>query len=398
MTVKTIYIARHGHSSAWLPENQQSTSRTGVPTDVPLSDHGVNQSRELAHYLISVDTQPDMICTSPFYTCVESSKPIANLLDIPVVVDKGLRNWFSASVSDVPVPVDFSTLNSLFPELLKEEWTPDETVESLGKSESENELFKRCSLFIERFLKKVEDEYPDVETVLLMTHGPVKITLGLCILHLSGCESALDEDGNILQASVSSLDKYELSGTHNDSEENDVEPSEEGTKDDGNSKWIITMNNNTEFLRDGKERTWSFKNANENSSNGNNDNTEDDDYETVYISVDLSSGSYKEKIDIDKNAMFQYSGLDQEHPLIRIGDKLYEGNWEKLVGTELAFPNAASINKRNSGNGTDDSNEVEDDLQKETIKKKNLKGEMNKHGEKIYRITDRLTLRGLQPM
>ncbi|SMN18938.1 similar to Saccharomyces cerevisiae YOR110W TFC7 One of six subunits of the RNA polymerase III transcription initiation factor complex (TFIIIC) [Maudiozyma saulgeensis] len=406
MVVKNIYISRHAHSSAWLPEDQQPLSRTGIPNDLPLTEHGVNQSMELAHYILSVDTQPDIIIASPFYSCVETSKYIANLLDIPVYLDKGLGNWFNTENEKGTTPTDFNTLNSLFPGVLKNDWGNGSTVEPLKDGETKVELYSRSASFITNMLEKLNKEHPDVETVLLMTHAPVKIAIGMNILKLKSWDTPLDEDGNVLQASVCSLDKYQWNKLDEEDEE-DEEDKEE--RQDSNSnvesiKWIMTMNNNTEFLRDGEEKIWSFKNTTsegiqqEGTSDVNKANgTEEQETETVYISVDLNSGSYKEKLDIDKNAIFQHSGLDRDHPLIRIGDKLYEGTWQKLLGTELAFPDSASINRREGATGSETvGTEADVDTTSTDLKKSNRHDQ--KHTEKIYRITDRLTLRGVEPM
>ncbi|CAB4254218.1 similar to Saccharomyces cerevisiae YOR110W TFC7 One of six subunits of the RNA polymerase III transcription initiation factor complex (TFIIIC) [Maudiozyma barnettii] len=405
MVVKNIYISRHAHSSAWLPEDEQPLSRTGILNDLPLSEHGVNQSRELAHYILSVDTQPDIIIASPFYSCVETSKYIANLLDIPVFLDKGLGNWFDKDNEKVINPADFNTLNSLFPGILKNDWGNGSSVESLRDGETKGELYSRSAKFIINMLEKLNKEHPDVETVLLMTHAPVKISIGMNILKLKNCDSPLDEDGNILQASVCSLDKYQWSKLDDEEYEDEDEDKEERQENIAETvKWIMTMNNNTEFLRDGEEKIWSFKNATSEDiqqgavvSLNESNQKEEQETETVYVSVDLDSGNYKEMMNIDKDAIFQYSGLDRDHPLIRIGDKLYEGTWLKLLGTELAFPDSASINRRD---GTTDADTVTARAADETTSTNDRKNnhQDQKHAEKIYRITDRLTLRGVEPM
>ena len=121
----------------------------------------------------------------------------------------------------------------------------------------------------------------------------------------------------------------------------------------------------------------------------------------MYVSVDLDSGSYKESLCIDKNAIYQYSGLDREHPLIRIGDRLYEGTWQKLLGTELAFPDAASINRKDNGSvpeSVDTADKDTDNVRPITTSRRNKNRTDTTHTEKIYRITDRLTLRGIEPI
>lgn len=67
MVVNTIYIARHGYRSNWLPEGPYPDPLTGIDSDVPLAEHGVQQAKELAHYLLSLDNQPEAAFASPFY-------------------------------------------------------------------------------------------------------------------------------------------------------------------------------------------------------------------------------------------------------------------------------------------------------------------------------------------
>lgn len=402
MTVRNVYIARHAYTAAWLPEQEQPNSRTGAPGDLPLTDHGVQQAKDLAHYLLSIDMQPDMVFCAPSYACLETAKPVGGLLDVPVFVERGLGEWHEPGSPAIADPVDFATLNSLFPGLLKEEWGSGTTIEPSGQGETREELFVRCSLVIAQLLARVEAVYPDVENVLLVTHAPVKIALGLNLLQLSGCDSPIDEDSAVLQADVCSLDKYQ-SATATQTEDNDEN---DGTATPTSSNavavpWTITMNNNTEFLRDGEERRWSFQGASakDDTNTSNTAPGDEGETETVYVSVDLANGSYKEKLEIERNAIFQYSGLEQDRPLVRIGDKLYEGQWGKLLGTELAFPDAATINKRGDSAETTASGDAtpSDGDSNAPGAAKTRKQEL-RHAEKIYRIVDRLTLRGLQPM
>ncbi|KAG0671228.1 hypothetical protein C6P45_000992 [Maudiozyma exigua] len=408
MVVKNIYIARHAYSTSWLPKDEQPLSRTGIPNDLPLSDHGINQSQELAHYLLSVDTRPDIIITSPFYSCVETSQCIAKLLDIPVYLDNGLGNWFSKnSNSEITKPADFDTLNSLFPDVLKDS-EHSTNVEPLSDGETKKELFSRCHNFVDTMLQQLNKEHPDISTILLMTHAPVKIAIGLNLLKLEDCDRTIDEDSNVLKASVCSLDRFQSSRFGMEEDEDDDEEDANETVTNGtqpmSDRWIMTMNNNIEYLRDGEERPWYFKKNIDGTENCNeNEDVEEDQEETevVYVSVDLDSGSYKESLSIDKNAIFQNSGLEREHPLIRIGDRLYEGTWQKLLGTELAFPDSASINRKDDGlasESTETADKETDNVRSVRNSRRNKNRNDTAHTEKIYRITDRLTLRGIEPI
>ena len=53
---------------------------TGIPTDPPLTSKGVQQSKELAEYLCSVEPPIDRIYSSPFYRCLQTLKPTTERL------------------------------------------------------------------------------------------------------------------------------------------------------------------------------------------------------------------------------------------------------------------------------------------------------------------------------
>jgi transcription factor C subunit 7 len=53
---------------------------TGIPTDPPLTSKGVEQSKELAEYLCSIEPSIDRIYSSPFYRCLQTLKPTTDKL------------------------------------------------------------------------------------------------------------------------------------------------------------------------------------------------------------------------------------------------------------------------------------------------------------------------------
>ncbi|CCF60268.1 hypothetical protein KAFR_0J02040 [Kazachstania africana CBS 2517] len=400
MPIKTIYVARHGSSSAWtLKQEELPAPPTGVESDFPLSEHGISQSKELAHYILSLDSQPDMVISSPFFRCAQTSKYVCDLLELPFFVDNGLSEWFE---TDAHKPATADTLAKLFKssiEVNDDNWKNGSELAAAEEGETEEELFQRCQIFLRKLVQKLETAYPDVETILLVTHGAVKVSLGLNLLGFNDCHEKIDDDGSTIRCGTCSLDKYEvLNSTHYRAREDEDDEAEDEEEEEINitvpfqqRKWVITMNGHTEFLRNGEERNWTFE------SDQIDEDGREEEMETVYISLDLSSGSYKERLEIDRTATFQYAGLDKEVPLFRIGDKLYEGNWQRLVGTELAFPDAAMIHKKKpvggSGYSSDNENEIDPLLESKPIIEYD-----KEHTEKIYRIVDRLALTGLSPM
>ncbi|KAG0659535.1 hypothetical protein C6P44_003582 [Monosporozyma unispora] len=446
MGLKTIFIARHGFNAAWNKQEEEESfliPPTGIPGDTKLSPNGVLQSKELAHYLLSLDTQPDLVVSSPYYRCVETAYHITKLLDVPLYTDRGLGKWFdydnttsmtsvlgetSLKRKDVYPPSGVETLNKLFKNSIKSGWEDcinpysPEVIEKKG--ETQQEMYERTRQFLQILARQLDREMPDAESILLVTHAPIKISLGLNLLGFKDTKEVTgNEENTLIRSGCCSLDKYELedSGISNTTD-NDNRVSLL------NYAWRITMNGNTVFLRNGEEMPWSFKKfLNSIKDHTNDDVEEQGETETIYVSLDLNSGFYKDRMTIEKNSTFQYSGLNQDKPLFRIGNKLYEGEWSQLVGTELAFPNEAVLHKRNrnitnaatEGDDEDegderDANDISEDDQETNERVKsaltegnapekelneyNLIIDTDKHGEVIYRIKDRIGLAGLHPV
>ncbi|SCV03756.1 LAME_0H12970g1_1 [Lachancea meyersii CBS 8951] len=414
MAIKTIYIARHGYRSNWLPQGPYPPPPTGVNSDVPLAEHGVKQAKELAHYIMSIDNQPELLFSSPFYRCLETSQPIADLLELPIYVERGIGEWYKPDRDVIPEPASFAVLNNFFPGKLSPDW--DATVIPSDKGETEQDIFNRCREFLPKFVARVESEFPDVETILLVTHAATKIALGMNLLGFDNCREPLDADGTILRSGSCSLDKFELIAGGDKIEDLQKVPF-------ASRKWHLTMNGNTEFLSNGEEMHWDFQYGFEAGSdadirarklmaekdaqnitdanaaalpNATRPVTDTDRYEHVYFSVDIPGKNAKRSSEIEPNATLQYSGLETNAPLVKIGENFYEGSWQKLVGTELVFPDAAAVKTESETNEDDESlpNENVDEGQE---RESSADGTEPK-AEKIYRITDKLVLEQIRPL
>lgn len=415
MTIKTIYIARHGYRSNWLAKGPYPPPPTGIDSDVPLAEHGIHQAKELAHYIISLDNQPELIFSSPFYRCIQTSEPIADILELPIQVERGIGEWYRPNRPVIPVAAPIKTLEHFFPGKLNTKW--ESTIIPSDKGETEEDLYERCGKLWPEFIKKIEKEYPNVETILIVTHAATKAALGMNLLGFSNWREPLDEDGAIIRSGSCSLDKYEKQNISSDDADD-----EDDDKDIpfAQRKWRMTMNGNVEFLTMGEEMNWDYRNAFEAGSDADiklrkeaADRTKEGaadaakeaekEFESVYVSVDIPSANYREKSEIDRTACLRHSGLDTEAPLLKIDNTVYEGSWKKLVGTELAFPNAASVNRKGENVSSDkqdaDSNEVVPNPAEGVVDGKNGEGDeedKTNHPEKIYRITDRLVLSSLR--
>lgn len=389
-----------------MPKGPYPPPPTGVNSDVPLAEHGVKQAKELAHYIMSIENQPELIFSSPFFRCLQTSEPISDLLELPIYLERGIGEWYKPDRDVIPEPASFDILNNFFPGKLNRNWTS--SVIPSNKGETEQDIFERCRTFWPIFIKNVEETFPNVETILIVTHAATKIALGMNLLGFDNCRDPIDDEGSIIRSGSCSLDKYEL--VHND-EDDDIDAEELPFEE---RHWRITMNGNTEFLTKGEEMHWDFKYGFEAGSDADikarqaaaassgaaanktlpSESQNSTEYEHVYVSVDIPNSNYREKNEIEPTATLQYSGLETETPLLKVGDKLYEGSWKKLVGTELAFPNAATVKKR--AQEKDNQNEsVDENDHEEEVQEGERDGAIQ---EKIYRITDRLVLNDVHRM
>ncbi|OUT21809.1 hypothetical protein CAS74_002788 [Pichia kudriavzevii] len=376
MTLKTIYIARHGYRSNWLPLPEQIPPPTGIDSDPPLAPHGVKQAQELAGFITKDLPQknlpvPQMIFSSPFYRCIETINPTAEALHLPIQLERGLGEWFKPHRKIVPVPADHLTLHKFFNTVPSEmDWLWDTVIPSL-EGETEEEIFKRCQVFWSKFIPKFESIYPNVECIILVTHAATKIALGMALAGYSNVRDFLTEkdggDGKTTRigGSTCSLDGY--------------------AKSSNGDTWNLFMNAETSFLSCGAEMDWHFATSQFEAgskedieyrkklqnSDGDGDGDGDDEYQDVYVNLvfpasstsydlnndplhiqnsnsnqrgNMASNEIQESIDYKNEAgvstainKLRVSGWEKETPLVQNKNDILQGEWTRLVGTELIF-------------------------------------------------------------
>ncbi|ODQ82524.1 hypothetical protein BABINDRAFT_30876 [Babjeviella inositovora NRRL Y-12698] len=236
MPLTTIYIARHGYRANWLPP-PHPPNPTGIDSDPPLAPHGLDQAKELAHYILSIEPKPACIFSSPFYRCLQTATPIADVLNIDIELEAGVGEWYKPDRPVIPKPATVETLQRFFPKL-KANWAGT-GVAPLPTGETEAQIFTRCSIFLTKFITKFEKEHPEATSVLFMTHAASSIALGMALMGFESVRDYLDDEQAILQAGTCSLTQY----TYN------------------RGKWELKMNGNTEFLSKGEEMNWNFHNG-----------------------------------------------------------------------------------------------------------------------------------------
>lgn len=239
MALKKIYIARHGYRSNWLAPPHPDPP-TGVDSDHPLLEHGEHQAVELAHYIQSLDDKPQMIFSSPFYRCIQTSQCMSRFLGLPICVEKGIGEWFTLQRPVHPVPASVEELSNFF-DNLNRDYPLDQFVVPSKDGEDEETVFARCTTFLSKFIPYMAANFPEIETVILVTHAATKIALGMALMGYSSPRDLLKPEhvlqGNKkLRAGACSLDRFEFDGTN----------------------WNVTMNGNVEFLSLGEEMNWNF--------------------------------------------------------------------------------------------------------------------------------------------
>ncbi|KAF8893065.1 histidine phosphatase superfamily [Infundibulicybe gibba] len=176
--VEKIYIVRHGFRADWFTTDWKN--ETGLPRDPPLTDFGLTQAKELGDYFFSLpeSERPTAIFSSPYYRCLQTTKPISVALGIPIYVEHGISEWCSpvmpgAELHQRAGSADF--LQSFFPEIDRC-WSP--VLYPSPKGENVAELHERAADFLSRFIPEVERQFPGKHArILLVSHAAPIITL-----------------------------------------------------------------------------------------------------------------------------------------------------------------------------------------------------------------------------
>jgi transcription factor C subunit 7 len=176
--IDTIYILRHGFRINWTTDSWASV--TGLPRDPPLAAFGETQAQEVADHFQSlpVEERPTAIFSSPFYRCIQTSKPIAQALGLPIFIEHGISEWYSPIVPGTglhPRPASATSLQAFFPEIndsWSSVWYPSR------KGEDVDEVHERTAGFLEAFIPEVERRMPTTHSrILLVSHAATVITL-----------------------------------------------------------------------------------------------------------------------------------------------------------------------------------------------------------------------------
>ncbi|KAI5850135.1 histidine phosphatase superfamily [Tricharina praecox] len=263
--LETIYVARHGFRSNWTTDNDGNysatiTSPTGIASDPPLAAYGVEQAHELATYAASVDPKIERIYSSPFYRCLETINPLAEILDLPILCDNGIGEWYGVARFDHPSPAAPEILHRFFPRVRT---SYDPTIIPSTKGETLSEIHNRTAYACAKIISDIDREWKETGTgpraILLVAHAATNIAIGRV---LTG-----DENREI-RAGTCSMSIYRRRATTTPPAPNALPlPSTEDPIPDTNWRggkgvvggWDQIQNGDCSFLKNGEERNWWFE-------------------------------------------------------------------------------------------------------------------------------------------
>ncbi|KAF7347792.1 PGAM-domain-containing protein [Mycena venus] len=184
--IETIYIARHGFRMNWVNSNWKN--ETGLPRDPPLAVFGVSQAQEVAEYFLTLPEaqRPTAIFSSPYYRCLQTSKPVSNALGIPVYVEHGLSEWYSPVAPGTglhPRPGSAASLRAYFDEIDADAWASIWYPPRVGEDVAE--VHARTAGFLDAFVPEVERACPGGRAhtrILLVSHAATTIALARALV------------------------------------------------------------------------------------------------------------------------------------------------------------------------------------------------------------------------
>ncbi|KAL7419232.1 hypothetical protein Q5752_006069 [Cryptotrichosporon argae] len=245
-----IYVCRHGFRSNWVDPTIK-TGPTGLQRDPPLAVYGLEQAELLAGFLADPTRTapaptPEAVYSSPFYRCIQTCEPTARRLGVGgVKLEHGVMEWYSPvnpSTGLHPRPGPPAQLAPLFPGLIDETYAS--TVFPSRRGESLRALQDRADLFAEAWTARLEAESERVRCVVVFAHAASVIAIGRA---LTG-----DKSLNVV-AGCASTSLYRRR----------IPPPGAGSSPppSGVGQWDIVWNGRADYLPNGVERDWSFRDA-----------------------------------------------------------------------------------------------------------------------------------------
>lgn len=164
MTATTLLLVRHGET-VWHADNRYA----GAASDIDLTDRGRHQAAALAEW--AVGARIDAVVASPVRRALETARPVASALGLPLDVVDELRE-VSFGVAEGRTAEELHLLDATMFRRFRE----DPAAHPFPGSESAGMAASRA----ETALRAVAAKYP-ATTVLIVAHNTL-LRLGLCAL------------------------------------------------------------------------------------------------------------------------------------------------------------------------------------------------------------------------
>ena len=165
---------------------------TGIAADPALTAHGVDQARDMAAFLTTLNPPIEAVYSSPYYRCLQTITPFVDLVNggssaadflaggalmgarlTLIRPESGLSDWYGSAQFDQPRPAAPDVLKRMFPAY-------DEDYQSAVvptiRGEDLDELHDRVAVALRAIIEQCDRE--GRKAVVLCTHAAVIIALG----------------------------------------------------------------------------------------------------------------------------------------------------------------------------------------------------------------------------
>lgn len=242
-----------------------------------MSKHGVDQAHELAQFLkndLGI-TSPEQakqqgiaILSSPLYRCVQTATPVAEALDLPILIEPGLAEWYLPVRRGLhPAPATPSVLQRHFSRVSTDPaaWEPILTPPRVG--ESMRAIHHRCARFAPLLAQTLAQR--GYSGAIVFTHAATAIALCRA---LAGDVRLGDE---VLSEGATEPGQAEQLGLWKDEERLPVSAATCSVSKFASQgeQWQRLWDGRTDFLERGEERRWDFSFVEEIAEDGIDDET-----------------------------------------------------------------------------------------------------------------------------
>lgn len=268
----------HQFRSNWVVDPVTGTytsnlpTPTGIASDPSLAAHGVNQSKELASHISTLDPPVDVIYSSPFYRCLQTLAPSVSALNtsrpddskLRIHVENGLGEFYGLARFDHPSPATLEILHTHFPDALQADHEP--AIRPSVNGESLDTIHDRIAYCLHRVIAALDKDPKGPKALLICTHAASMICIGRALTG-NMPEEFGEEDFRCFTCSLSKFERRkgdaekEVDGKKGeqlwDASEPETVPEvgwRDGTGVGGG--WECVVNGDCSFLEKGEERGW----------------------------------------------------------------------------------------------------------------------------------------------